>query len=156
MKNNKKIISCMLASITCLSFVACNPDNSSSSSEIDDPKPEYTSYLFLNGGKSEYSLLLPAEPSNAEMMSASELNTFLSQSVGITLPIVYEGTTSATPDKFISIGKTEALENSGVTVNYAELLTSGYVVKTVQDDVYIAGGNPGVVYGAYEFLEQEL
>lgn len=156
MKNSKKIISLILASITCFSFVACNSDNTSTGGGTDKPETEYTSHSFLKGGKSEYSLLLPSEPSNAEITSASEVNTFLAQAAGITLPIVYEETTSEKPDKFISIGRTEALENSGVTVNYSELLTSGYVVRTVEDDVYIAGDDPGVVYGAYEFLEQEL
>ena len=156
MKIKKRINSLILAGISCFSFVACKDGENPSPDESGTPGPTYTAYSFLKGGKSEYSLLLPQEASDSEKMCAAEVNTFLAQAAGITLPIVYEGTNSGNADKYISIGKTEALKNSGITVNYDELLTSGYIVKTIEDDVYIAGGSPGVIYGAYEFLEQEL
>lgn len=160
MKRAKRIILLMLAGLMGASFVACGAEeppvvDGGNNDTPTEEKPQVTSHMFLENGKSDYSLLLPANPSNAEITSASELNTFLSQATGITLPIVYESEDSA-PDKFLSIGKTEALKDSDVAVDYAELLTSGYVVKTVDNDVYIAGGNPGVVYGAYEFLEEML
>ena len=158
MKRAKRILLLALAGIMGGSLVGCKqntPDVDNESDDIIQTKPPVTSHMFLEQGKSDYRLLLPANPSDAEIMSASELNTFLSQSTGITLPIVYEGESSK-PDKFISIGKTEALRNSSIAIDYTELLTSGYVVKTVDDDVYIAGGEPGVVYGVYEFLQDTL
>jgi hypothetical protein len=54
--------------------------------------------------------------------------------------------------KFISLGETQKFAESGITIDKDELTTSGYIVKTLDDNVYINGGVYGVVYGVYDFL----
>ena len=163
----KKILAVLLAGMLCTSLVACtNPSDGSSSGNQDsdqgwtpstpeEPPIVETEFNFLKDSKSEYALLLPQNATESELLCASEINHFLAEAAGVTLPIVYEGT-GVNVTKFLSIGRTEKLASSGVSVNYDELGSSGYVVKTVGDDVYMTGNEFGVVYSAYEFLDKEF
>lgn len=87
----KKLLALLLALVTVLSFAACgssdNPDNP------DNPdKPNHnvveTQDKFYKDGSSEYKIVIPAEASDNVNLAASELNVFLTEAAGVTLPIV--------------------------------------------------------------------
>lgn len=153
--NMKKVTALFLTGVLCCSFVACNGDSGNQSSSVEEPVVETEHYL-VKDGKSSYTILLPENASNSEILCASEINTFLAEATGLTLPIVYEGEGTADVDKMISIGRTTKLAAADVTVDYKALGTSGYVIKTIEDDVYMTGNEWGMVYSAYEFLEKHF
>jgi len=89
----------------------------------------------------------------AEQSAAKELQIFLNQISGAEIPIVV----SANPGKAIHrvfIGQTDQVKNLLPKEKWANLQTDGILIKTVGNDLVIAGGRPrGTLYAVYEFLE---
>lgn len=161
MKNTKRIISVALGCVFSASLLfstACKSNESSSDDSVSqEPEIVFTDYALVENRTSDYVLLLPAEATPTEKICAAEINLFFSEATGVILPIVNEGTTeAASAQQFISIGETQKASAQSVNVNYNKLGVCGYVVKTLEDDVYIFGDDPGIVYGGYEFLRQQF
>lgn len=161
----KKLLAIFLAFVAALSFAACgssdNPDNP------DNPdKPNHsvvdTKEKFYKNGSSEYKIVIPAEASDNVNLAASELNVFLTEAAGVTLPIVKDDSvTYDNSQKYISIGRTSLFEASGIKVNDDELKTSGYILKTIDKTLYITGCNwpyidYGNINGVYGFLKEMI
>ena len=159
MKQFKKWLALALCLATMLGCLAgCGQQSSGSGSAgTSKPKVEGSGYQFLVDGKSEYKILLPAEPMEYEYTAATEFNYFLSQATGIQLQIVNEkDDTLPGSGKFISIGETK-LYNDNAKVDFSTLNESAIAVKLVGDDVYLCGATDmATVFAVYEFLEQQF
>ena len=148
---------CLATVLGCLAGCGNQASSGGSSSGSDKPKVEGSGYQFLVDGKSEYKILLPAEPMEYEYTAASEFNFFLAQATGIQLEIVNEkDDTLPGSGKFISIGETK-LYNDNAKVDFSTMNQSSIAVKLVGDDVYLCGAtDTSTVFAVYEFLEQQF
>lgn len=113
---------------------------------------------FVKSGASEYRILVPTNSDTLIDFAVSELNYFLENTSGITLPVVTDGTVADVSEgKYISIGETTVAGEKNLTEWQAGLGNDGYVVKTVEDDVFLLGGSSyGSLYATYEFIESNL
>lgn len=111
--------------------------------------------LLVQDGRSEYRIVLPAQPSVTEKKAAEELQSFIRQISGATLPLVAD--TQPAVKKEIVIGAGPRLAAAGVTVDWKRLGSDGYALKTVGDKVFIVGSKQlGALYGVYGLLEDHL
>jgi len=95
---------------------------------------------IVQGGRSDYSIALPKDAIPSEKTAAAELQHFLFEMTGATLPIV----TGKTPAKAIVLGGPSA----------SSLGEDGYMIVTNGQQIRIAGGRPrGTLYGVYGFLD---
>lgn len=140
----KKLVCFILSALTALSLAACkNP-----------PAEEEAKRYIVKNGVSEYSVIIPDEPSDAEIYAADELNSFMSEAVGAPVK-VYRESLLPEGEKFISVGKTSRLKNLGKELKESDYNYDGFIIESVKDDIYIAGANDrGTTYGCYEFLER--
>lgn len=165
---NKKFIkltSAVLALTCVFSATACNR-NDNQGGYVEPPainiRPEvtFTDGAFVENGRSQYQIVLPANYHAKEMNAANEFNTLFSMSTGFELPIITDDMVDYnTTDKFISLGQTEYLEKFNVKPDYAELSTQGYVVKRIDNCVVISGATKdgfGTIYGVYDFLARQI
>lgn len=123
-------------------------------------------YLTLSqDGKSDYIIVLPAEPVAAQQTAAKELQTHLKQVTGAELPIVSEadlasGKTAAETLKGrpqIVIGPSERMKTLLPDLDTAKLGDDTIVIKTVGKDLVLAGQLPrGPLYAVYTFLEETV
>ncbi len=136
-------------------FAGCK---NSSTSNVDIGKQ--TSDYLIKSGRSEYQIVIPENATNYEQDAANELKDLIEEATAYTLPIVKDNGLSAKSGKYIAIGNTKLLSESGIAVDNDELGYSGYLMKTVGDDVYLTGSIgknvPGTVYAAYGFLNKTL
>ena len=90
-KQLKKICSLLLAALTvfCVSGCRDKGEDSSISSEVEEVL-ESTGYKLVNGGLSEYVILLADDAQANETLAAQELQTVLHDSTGAWLSIAYE------------------------------------------------------------------
>ncbi len=151
----------LIMSATLLLNAGCTPSGSSSNSDsnVSSEKEavETTDFDLVKNGATSYQIILPENATFAERLSATELNYFFAEATGLTFDVINEtNDLTATAGKFISIGDTNLAKTNDVSIENENLGCSGYVVKTVEDDCYILGDDPGVIYGAYEFLEQQF
>jgi hypothetical protein len=110
--------------------------------------------MLVENNKSDYIIVLAPEASPSEETAAEELQTYFEACTGVRLAIVRD-----TPDTapMIVLGAGPAAEALGVTPDAAELGEQGYVMKTVGDNVVIAGSRAaGTLYGVHAFLEEHL
>ena len=138
------------------SWIEGNVNSSGTLYEEEDKVFEKTNYKLVNRGVSEYKIVTPDEPTALETMAASELSFFISEATGATLNTVKSSQwKKGTPA--ISIGETVVASEAGVSLpTDVDFATSGYLIKTVGDSLFIMSGKKGngegCLYGVYDFL----
>ena len=118
--------------------------------------PVITQWLTLvENGESDYVIIKGAACSPAETTAAAELQNYIAQISGKTLPLTTDAAQPAAHE--ILVGKTNREGERSFTVDRASLGDEGFTVKTVGEKLVIAGGElRGTLYGVYNFLEQQL
>src|SRR5690349_1840977 len=105
------------------------------------------SLTLAKDGKSDYVIVLSANPLPANQRAAKELQTYFKQMTGAELPIIDDS--KHMPAHSIVIGPTKAVEGD------KKLGTDGFIVSTSEEKVLIVGPGPrGSMYGTYELLEK--
>ena len=114
----------------------------------------YTNVNLVSNSSTDYVILVPSNATSEEKIAADELYVFFFEATGIKLHVVEEK--DYTSGKFISVGKTDQLKNNGIVLNVRSITSSGYIIKVVGENVFIAGGTTGIVFGVYGFLEAQF
>ena len=163
----KKIISIILA---CMSLaLVCGCKNSNGDSQTNETKQNVygthidnsvkTNDYIIAGKESDYSILIAKDATEYEMLAAELIQTYLNKATKKRLEIVTDEQAPAN-GKYISLGATSLMKNSDISLSYDEFGRSGYVIKTVEDDVIISGSvekfRKGAYYGALQFLNKVI
>lgn len=163
----KKILVLGLASVCMLTPVGCKKQTNDSSS--DEPTVSTnenhqinistTSTFFFENGVSEYKIVKPVVDDAYIDEAVSELNYILSMATGKELPVVTDENLSwKETDKYISLGQTAILSQSGLSLGGTKLgANDGFEIETEGNTVFIVGGNTsGTLFGVYKFLYYEV
>lgn len=145
---------------------ACNvktieTDHSNYSVAIDKPtgidKTEKVADLAKNN-QTNYTIVHSVDAGEAVVQGAKEIQSFLLESASAYAKIVSdENLLYSESSKYISVGKTKALKESGLSLDYSLLKHDGFFMKTKDNSVFIDGiSDRGVLYGAYDFCEKVL
>lgn len=107
---------------------------------------------LVQNGIAEYRIMLGNNASLTETFAAQELQGYIMQASGAFLPM-------ANPDEppngnLIFIGE-NAIRKLGLSIENLELGEDGFIIKSVEKKIIIAGKNDrGTLYGVYAFLER--
>lgn len=177
MKTNnltKKIISFAMAIVLLFGIVAlsaCKDDNGTTTNPQANTgtnvtaknngsysKATQTDKVLVDNGNTTCKIVLPKNYDAYEQVASEELNYFVNQSLGVTFEVVTDDNISWSVNApLISVGDTALTKQVGFVVNKQELGTSGYVIKTIGQTVFICGGTSvGSVFGVYEFLHYAI
>ena len=160
MRRYTKLISCLLLS-GLLSVSACkSPDNSDSISSDNSSTSEVVipGQFVAKNGITEYSILVPDGYETDQYMldAALDMQKFLGEATNATYNIVTDSQANQN-GKYISLGKTALAETCQIQVDRSVLGKQGYIVDTVDDDIFIdSPTSTGVCFGVYGWLEQEF
>jgi len=111
--------------------------------------------LLADGGKSEFCIVISANPSPSEKHAAAELQHFLKEISGAELPIGDDSTPMGAHE--ILVGDSEHLRKSGERIDWGSLGNEGFVIRTSGGHLILAGGRlRGSMYAVYTFLEDVL
>ncbi|MBT3377201.1 MAG: DUF4838 domain-containing protein [Lentisphaerae bacterium] len=106
-------------------------------------------------GRTDYVIVTPLEPSPSVVRAASELQAFLGQITGAVYRIVTEK--APIREHEIVLGAPRRLAARGVTIDIPALGPEGYVLKTIEGTLVVAGSDVrGVMYGVYGLLTDHL
>ena len=135
-------------------FGACKKDDTD---EGVKEKPLVQINSLIKDGKSDYKIVYP-RGEDAPRFAATEMQEYLKESTGVTVPVLSDYALSySQSEKYISLGKTDLLEQINLDYDYSTMKTDGFFVKTVGNSVFIDGpSDRSVIYGAYDFLEEEV
>ena len=131
-----------------LSFAGCEDG----SNTTDEGSLVVDGQYLVNNGETEYKIVIPAEAGGVLQVASSDLNRFISEASGVSIPVVKDSEVTG-EGKFISVGQTTLLQDTAITYSFDELGQDGYKIVTEDDDLYlIGGGDYGSMYAAYELL----
>ncbi len=119
-------------------------------------RPAAWALTLADDGRTDYEIVLSAdEASPSEKYAAGELAHFLQQITGATFPIHTDRESTAT--RRILLGDSGALHKLAPALDLRPLGREGYVIKTLGDDLILAGGRQrGTLYAVYGLLEDHL
>lgn len=118
------------------------------------PKDEKGLLLAVNG-RSDYRIVLAENASAGTRWGAGDLQRWLKEMTGATLPIVSD--TQPMGEAEIILGDNRHLAALGAKIDFAALGTEDYVLRTAGKHLIIAGGEArGTMYGVYGLLEEHL
>jgi hypothetical protein len=104
-------------------------------------------------GKSTYSIVISKEASPSERRAAGELQRFIEEISGARLPITTDA--GERGGAVVLVGDSIHLRELGVNIPYDQLGPEGFVLRTVGDNLIIAGGKQrGTLYGVTTFLDK--
>ncbi len=110
---------------------------------------------LIENGSSEYVIVRGLNAVESEIKAANELQSYLKQISGVTLPIVTDE--QAAQAKEIIVGETSREGNGSYTIDRDTLGGEGFMMFVEGENLIIAGGKKrGTLYGVYTFLEERL
>lgn len=111
--------------------------------------------VLADGGSSAYRIVLADDASPSTRYAAQELQSFLQQICGAKLPLASDREPLGETE--IVLGDNAHLRQLGLSIDFAQLGDEGYVLKTAERRLVIAGGaRRGTLYGVYGLLEDHL
>ena len=165
MKKILRIVASFLCVVICFSFASCASCNRDGK-ETGTQKATYegthiytapeTNQDFITAGTTDYMIVIPEGSDSLITTARDELTYFFKKATDITLLSTSEELLSDyAGKKYISIGETKLLANSGLEINREKLGNDGHNVYTGDDgNIYLIGGsNYGSVYAVYTFLD---
>lgn len=166
-----RLLSIFLALIM-LFAVGCSNGNGSGDGDLNDTPLNYhekgvytggthvykkteTNKSFIQNGQSEYYVVVPNTIGAQLLFAGNELVSFIYEATGVNLKQVSENELPSGA-KYISLGDTQLAKNAEVVVP-DKLNTNGFIIQTVEDNIYIKAKHEfGVLWGVYEFLTQTV
>ena len=116
---------------------------------------EVHAIILADGGRSNYSIVLADDASPSEIHGAKELQTFFEMISGAYLPL-YRANEDI-PGSMILVGNSSKLRSVDSNIDFDNLGTDGFVIKTAGSHLILAGSKVrGSMYAVYTFLEEKL
>lgn len=114
-----------------------------------------SNYLLAKSGCSEWHIIMAHPAHETIKLAAHELHKFLMRLSGASLPTQTE--LQPVFAKEILVGRSSRLVHYGIEIDWDRLGEEGYVMKTGESWLLLAGASPrGTLYAVYTFLEEVL
>lgn len=111
--------------------------------------------VIVDQNKSDYRIIIPADPAPLEEKAAAELQKYLEKISGVALPIMNDSLEPA--DHEIIIGKSKRLELYKIKTGLKADDGDGFLILTKNEKLFITANSPaGTLNGVYSFLEKYL
>jgi len=105
---------------------------------------------LIADGASDYTIVYGADATHTEKLAAEELQRYLSQITGVTLPLSSDLADAKTHE--ILVGRTARAADAKITRPVAD--EDSYTIAVLGETLLIAGGETrGTLYGVYDFLQ---
>lgn len=152
-----KIISVVLAMLSCISLFACKKQNSTIENAIT-PEVEETQTYLVKETRTDYKILISATANEYETYAAEELQLYMQEATGAEFAIVDDKNYNYNQtDKILSVGRTTALSQSGIEIHEDKVKKDGFIIRTQENAVLMCGGGDyGTLYSVYEFLHRQI
>ena len=119
---------------------------------------------LADGGRSDYSIILPDAATETQRTAAKELQTFFQEVTDVKLPILTESEVPTDADlesfsgaKFFIIGPGPLSQRALKEIDESSVGYDGVILKNVGDSIVLSGAPlRGALYAVYEFLETKL
>ena len=147
-KTVKTILALALAACFCIPAAACAPKE-----EGEDPVILDTDIVLAEGGRTEYSVVVPAQAEASETYAAELLAEQFEAATGAVIEVRTDGGAALSESaKLLSVGHTSVLESSGVTLGKDELNEDGFKIKRFGNTVVMGCRNSSNSSSATKYM----
>ncbi len=161
---------CMALAACTLTAVAYGCDDSSTSSGGSTSVVDYytgrgvhrasivdRNEYFVQNSATDYKVLLPADAKAYETEAAQLLVEYIEKATEAKMEIVYDDEEGISENgKYLSVGDTKLMRQSGISISYDDFGDSGYKIVTKGNVIFISGSRSplriGTLYAAQKFL----
>lgn len=155
MKQYKRIIALVMTGTLLMgSLTGCKSKETTIETERQNVLKDIaeTEFDFIKNGTCEYKVVYPNNATENEKFAVSELEYFINGATGSDVESLSEA--EAEQDgKYIYVGATQAATEAKVAPTYEEVQYNGFVMKQIDDDLYLRGySDIGTRNAVYEFL----
>ncbi len=155
-----KIISLMLVLVFSIISISCKngdpeDDDNVNTAVFDVVKDSNGEDVYIvENGTSDYKIVVPNETNMYEDLASSDLQLFIWQSTGVTLPIEKLSAVNTAEGKYIFIGRATGKESVVTIETYGE---NGAYIDVENENVYLTGAKGyGITNSVYQFLKYEI
>ena len=114
------------------------------------------SFVLSKDGKTDYIIVLPAEPTAVEQTAAQELKEHLDSVTGADFAVVSESDVKATQPQLV-VGNSKRVKELLPDLDVEKIPYDGIVVKSVGNNIVLIGHpQRGTLYAVYSFLEETV
>ena len=161
MKKIKSLIALLLCSVSVFATACGKSNNEGSGNDTSTPETqskqplgEDTGEYILQGGSTDYKIVIDGTPTENIQFASNELQYFFKDATGVTIPIVSaDGLSYTDTVKYICVGDNEFLESAGIEIDKATLKLSGLRIVTKGNSIFLFGGSDyGSIYSVYAWL----
>lgn len=176
----KKIIIVIFSLLLCLTLCSCH-DNENAT-PTDNPSgeeqfiPEYkgdnmsysnvgyvegsihqyniteNSNYVVENGMSKYKILVPADASATLMSNVKDFNGLFKEATGVELEIINDSVIDNN-QLYFSVGQTKLFTDNNIKMDYDQIKSQGFIIKTVNNSVFFAGyTDQACLNGLYQYL----
>ena len=166
MKKIVKFLSLILVVIFTFSAVSCknsqtNNNQSNTATAFNAVNENHNAvikerdYYLIDNGNTEWTIVIPENALSYELLAVELINEYFDLALNTTFAVTTDKNLSGN-GKYISIGDTSLMRNSGISIAESKFGTSGYRIITKDDVIFISGSRSaerrGTYYGAQDFL----
>ncbi len=157
----RKIFIKVIAIVLCFATLfttACDSSCGKKDNDAGNVQIAQTSHDLIANGISTYKVVISDNPQGYESYAAEQFVEYFAKATAADLPIVNESDVTYSKDsKLIVIGQTDLTEGANVSASKSEYGGRGFVIKTIDTNVFLIGGDTnGTLYAVYEFMHQEF
>lgn len=151
-----KIFHLLIVGILVFTITSCRDTEEKTPTETEGKTEtliETGEYIYKDG-VSDYVIVIPEDSLEKERLARDELIYYFKKATGVTLDYKTDRDLEYdTESKYISIGNTVILKESGISLTREELTLDGFKIKRNGSLVIIGGvSDEGTLYGTYEFM----
>lgn len=152
-----KKITCLALSLLMAAILVLSGCKGNDGFNEDDIIPE-TDIEMVDSSQSKYKIVIPSQADEFEAFAAQELTELFLEATGVALQTISDtGLSLNESSYYFSVGNTNLLAGSGVSVPFSELGRDGFkLVRKGNTLIMAGGGGYGTLYAVYEFLERNL
>ncbi len=147
----------VITALLCASSVLAAVPHTQWTNSLAPKGPRGAELTLARRGLAQYQILIPKDATTQESKAAADLSDWLRQITSASFAVVKESGATAPEGRFISIGKTRLLRESGLSAARAKLGDEGYAVDEKDRNLFLLGGaTRGPINAVYAFLEEDL
>lgn len=112
---------------------------------------ETNDYVIKNG-QTQYKVLIPKDATVSLTSYTSEFVSIFKEATNLELEIVTDDNYDASAN-YISVGNTKLINDNNIHLDYSQLKSQGFIIKTVNKSIVISGfSDQACLNGLYEYM----
>lgn len=112
-----------------------------------------TNEYVVKDGQTQYKILIPSDASFGLESHVTTFSDLFYEATGVRLEIVDDSNDYSSNNKYISVGETKLFTENNIVLDYSQLKSKGFIIKTVGSSIVMNGFSDDAISNAlYQYM----